>query len=122
MKSITIELPDAFEITSAKDAPEQFRTVKTENWTADICLAALEFGLSESMGNTWSVSKKDHDAMKARWEAVERGEWTRRGTKGAVSEAKIAERISKMDVSKLAGMLSPGQLRELLDMTVQPKP
>jgi hypothetical protein len=121
MREITIMLSESYTITSAKDAPSAYRTVKTANWTAETVLNAVEFGLSESMGNTWSVGKKDVDTMKERHEALERGEWARKGQKGTISEAKLAERIGKLDTTKLAGMLTPGQLRELLDMQVQPK-
>ena len=114
MRTIEIQLPDSYEITSAKDAPEAYRTVKTANWTAETVLNAVEFGLSESMGNTWSVSKKDKEAMKARHEAVENGDWARRAGKGGISDAKMAEKIAKIDISKLLSMLSPEQHAAIL--------
>lgn len=114
MRTITVELPESYEITSAKDAPEVYRTVKTANWTAETVLNAVEFGLSESMGNTWSVGKKDVETMKARHEALERGEWARKGGKGGISDAKMAEKIAKIDIAKLLSMLSPEQHKAIL--------
>ena len=113
-REITVTLPESFVISSAKDAPEQYRTVSTANWGAEIILAAVEFGLSESMGNTWSVGKKDVEAMKARHEAIEKGDWARRAGKGSISDAKLAERVSKIDVAKLLSMLSPEQHAAIL--------
>lgn len=114
MHTIEIELPESYEITSAKDAPEVYRTVKTAKWTAETCLAAIEFGLSESMGNTWSVSKKDKEAMKARHEAVEHGDWARRGGKGGVTEAKLLAAVGKIDIAKLLAALTPEQHKAIL--------
>lgn len=114
MRTITIELPDTYEITSAKDAPEVYRTVKTANWNAETVLNAVEFGLSESMGNTWSVGKKDHETMKARHEALERGDWARRAGKSGISDAKLAERIGKIDIAKLLSMMTPEQHKAIL--------
>jgi hypothetical protein len=114
MRTITIEVPDFYNITSAKDAPEEYRTVKTENWGPDIILAAVEFGLSESMGNTWSVGKKDIPTMQARHEAIERGDWARRAGRGGVTEAKLLANIGKLDVQKLLAALSPEQMAALV--------
>jgi hypothetical protein len=114
MRTITVEIPDFYEITSAKDAPEQYRTVSTANWQADIILAAVEFGLSESMGNTWSVGKKDIPTMQARHEAIERGDWARRAGKGGVTEAKLLANIGKLDVKKLLAALTPEQMAALV--------
>jgi hypothetical protein len=114
MRTVTIELPEAYEITSAKDAPSEYRTVKTASWTAEIILNAVEFGLSESIGNTWSVSKKDVETLKARHEAIERGDWARKGAKSSISDAKLAERVAKIDIAKLLAMLSPEQHKAIL--------
>jgi hypothetical protein len=114
MRTITLELPESYEITSAKDAPSTYRVVKTANWTAETVLNAVEFGLSESMGNTWSVGKKDVETFKARHEALERGEWARRTGKGNVTEAKLLAAVGKIDIAKLLAALSPEQHKAIL--------
>ena len=120
MKTITIELPNSITINGAGKAPETLRSVLTKNWTPEFCLTAMIHGISQKIGDTWSVTKGDFNKTQAVVDNINAGEWARRATSG-VSDAKLQEKISKLDVTKLAGMLTPGQLRELLDMTVQPK-
>jgi len=120
MKTITIELPDTITINGAGKAPESLRNVSTANWSAEFCLTAIIHGVSQKIGDTWSVTKGDLDKTQAVHDNMTAGDWSRRASNG-VSDAKLQEKISKLDVTKLAGMLTPGQLRELLDLTVQPK-
>jgi len=111
MRKIEIELPDSIEIAGAKDAPEKFRTVKTEKWDAEFCLTAIEHGISQKLGDTWSVGKKDVDKMKSAHESLEKGDWAAK-TKG-VSSAKFDEAIKKLNVQSLVGKLTREQLAEL---------
>jgi len=99
-RTIEVTLPDFYTISSAKDAPEEYRTVSTKNWTADTVLNAVEFGLSESMGNTWSVGKKDVPTFKARHEAIERGEWARRGGGKGANLDTLAAKMTAEDLQK----------------------
>lgn len=110
-RQITIELPDVFEIASAKDAPEKWRSVKTDKWTAGTVIDALEFAVSERLGNVWSVGKKDHDKMESGHKSLEDGTWNAK-TRG-VSSAKFDEAIKKLNVASLVGKLTREQLAEL---------
>lgn len=120
MKTVTIELPDSITINGAGKAPESLRNVNTTNWTPEFCLTAMIHGVSQKIGDTWSVTKGDVEKTTAVHDNMTAGDWSRRASNG-VSDAKLAEKIGKLDVTKLATMLTPGQLRELLDLTVQPK-
>jgi len=117
MKTITIEVPDIITINGANDAPESLRNVSTENWTPEFCLTALTHGVSQKIGDTWSVTKKDVAKTAVTHANMAAGTWARRAT--GAGEAAIAAKIASLDVTKLAEMLSPGQLRALLDMQVQ---
>lgn len=108
---LEITLPEAFEISSAKDAPAEFRTVKTEKWTESTVLDALEFAVSERMGNTWNSGKKDLEKMRAGHQSLENGEWNAK-TKG-VSSVKFDEAIKRLNVAALASKLTREQLMEL---------
>ena len=114
-KQITITLPDQIEINSAKDAPTRLRTVLTSSWTEEFVLDLVEFGLSERLGNVWSVGKKSIEKMTAAHEAVERGEWQTRARTGA-TQAKFDEGIKKLNAQALFHKLSPEQLSALAAM------
>ena len=110
MNTITITLPDLFEIASAKDAPEQYRVVKTEKWTEETVLNALEFAVSERLGNVWSVGKKDVSKLENAHQSLENGDWNAktRGGKGFV------EKLTGMDAASIWKLLSPQQQAALL--------
>ena len=114
-KQVTITLPDSIEINAAKDAPARLRTVLTSSWTEEFVLDLLEFGLSERLGNVWSVGKKNVEKMTAAHEAVERGEWQTRQRTGA-SAARFDEGIKRLNAAALFNKLSPEQLSALAAM------
>jgi hypothetical protein len=121
MRTLTIELPDSIVINSAGKAPEALRNVKTENWSPEFCLTALLHGVSQKIGDTWSVTKGDEEKTKVVHGNMEAGEWASRSRNGGVTEAKLLASVDKIDTAKLFASLSPGKLRELLDMQVQGK-
>lgn len=110
MNTITITLPESFSIASAKDAPEQYRTVRLDKWTEQTVLDAVEFAISERLGNVWSVGKKDESKMKAGHESLENGDWNAkvRSNKGFV------EKLTGMDAASIWKLLSPQQQAALL--------
>lgn len=112
MRTITIELPDSIEINGAKDAPENLRTVNTAKWDADFCLTALKHGVSQKIGDTWSVSKKDITKTTATHKSMEEGDWNQRERTGA-SAVKFDEAIKKLNIQALAGKLTREQLMAL---------
>ena len=114
-RQITIELPDRIEIDAAKDAPARLRTVLTCNWTPEFMLDLMEFGLSERLGNVWSVGKKNVDKMTTAHENMEKGEWATRHRTGA-SAQKFDEGIKKLNAAALFNKLSPEQLSALVAM------
>ena len=103
------------EINSAKDAPARLRTVLTTNWSPEFVLDLVEFGLSERLGNVWSVGKKNVEKMTAAHEATEKGKWQTRQNTGA-SAAKFDEGIKKLNAAALFNKLSPEQLSALAAM------
>jgi hypothetical protein len=113
MRTITIELPDEITINGAGKAPESLRHVKTENWTPEFCLTALCHGISQKIGDTWSVTKGDVEKTRAVRDNMEAGDWARRASSG-VSEQKLLERVGKIDVQKLLAALSPEQMAALV--------
>lgn len=113
MRTIQIELPDSIEINGAGKAPESLRTVKTENWTPEFCLTALVHGISQKIGDTWSVTKGDVGKTKAVHANMEAGDWSRRTSSG-ITEQKLLERVAKLDVQKLLAALSSEQMAALV--------
>jgi hypothetical protein len=113
MRVITIELPESIIINGATDAPDNLREVKTENWTPEFCLTAMGHGVSQKIGDTWSVSKKDVEKTAAVHANMVAGDWSRRANSG-VTEAKLMEKIGKLDVQKLLAALSPEQMAALV--------
>ena len=110
-RKIEIELPDVFEISAAKDAPEKWRSVKTDKWTPETVIDALEFAVSERLGNVWSVGKKDHNKMESGHKSLEKGDWNSKNR--GVSSAKFDEAIKKLNIASLVGKLTREQLAEL---------
>lgn len=113
MKTITIELPEVVTINGATDAPDELRQVNTANWSPEFCVTALIHGISQKIGDTWSVTKKDEEKTRAVHQNMVAGDWSRRANSG-VSDAKLAEKIAKIDVAKLLSMLSPEQHAAIL--------
>ena len=114
-RQIVIELPDRVEINSAKDAPARLRTILTCNWSPEFVLDLMEFGLSERLGNVWSVGKKSVEKLTQAHEATEKGEWQTRQRTGA-SAARFDEGIKKLNAAALFNKLSPEQLSALAAM------
>ena len=110
-RKIEIELPDIVKTAGADDAPEQYRSIKTEKWNEEFILAAIEQGVSLKIRNTWSVGKKDVQKLKECYEALENGEWNRKNR--GVSSAKFDEAIKKLNIASLVGKLTREQLAEL---------
>jgi hypothetical protein len=113
MRTITIELPDVITINGAGKAPDSLREVATANWNPEFCLTALIHGISQKIGDTWSVTKGDVEKTKAVHANMVEGDWSRRAA-GGISDAKMAEKIAKIDVAKLLSMLSPEQHAAIL--------
>lgn len=111
-RQITITLPDEFEFDGLKDAPEQYKRIKTEHWTEEFILAALRHGTKQPLVDTWSTSKKDVEKLKDKHESFSQGEWTRRERTGA-SAVKFDEAIKKLNVHALAGKLTREQIMAL---------
>ena len=110
-RQITIELPDTIEISGAKDAPEKYRVLSTDQWDAEFVLTAMEHGVGQKLQDVWSVSKKDVDKMKSAHESLEKGDWNAKSR--GVSTAKFDEAIKKLNVASLVGKLTREQLAEL---------
>lgn len=113
MKTLTITLPDSFEVKGMSDAPEQLRAVSTDKWDEGFILEALRHGISQSLGDVWSVGKKDVGKLEKKWQAFQDGEWTSRertGQSAAKFQAKFDEQIKKLNAEALAGKLTYEQL------------
>jgi hypothetical protein len=118
-KQITITLPDSFEVKGMQDAPERLRQVATEKWDEDFCLEALRHGVSQPLGDVWSVSKKDIGKLEKKWQAFQDGDWTTRertGQSAAVFQAKFDKAIAELNVQALAEKLTPEKLAALAAM------
>ncbi len=113
MKTLTITLPDSFEVKGMSDAPKQLRAVSTDKWDEGFILEALRHGISQSLGDVWSVGKKDVGKLEKKWQAFQDGEWTSRertGQSAAKFQAKFDEQIKKLNAEALAGKLTYEQL------------
>ena len=113
MKQITITLPDSFEAKGMQDAPERLRVVSTDKWDEDFILEALRHGVSQPLGDVWSVGKKDVAKLEKKWQAFQEGDWTSRertGQSAAKFQAKFDEQIKKLNAEALAGKLTYEQL------------
>lgn len=115
-REIVIVLPEHIEINGSKDAPENLRVISTANWDGDFCLTALTHGVSQKIGDSWSVGKKDVEKTSKIHEAMVAGDWTQRkqtGESSAKFEAKFDAAIAAMNVEALAGKLTREKLFEL---------
>lgn len=115
-REIVIVLPDEITIAGCKDAPEHLRTVKTANWDEDFCLAAMAHGVSQKLGDSWSVGKKDPEKTAKVHAAIEASDWNQRRQTGESAkkfEAKFDAAIAALNVEALAGKLTREQLFEL---------
>ena len=112
MRTITIELPDVVVINGAGDAPDKIRTVNTAKWDADFCLTAMVHGISQKIGDTWSVSKKDLVKTTTVHDSLEAGDWTTKARTGA-SALKFDAAIQALNIEQLASKLTREQLFEL---------
>jgi len=118
-RQISITLPDSFEVKGMQDAPERLRQVATEKWNEDFCLEALRHGVSQPLGDVWSVSKKDIGKLEKKWQAFQDGDWTTReriGQSAAVFQAKFDKAIAELNVQALAEKLTPEKLAALAAM------
>lgn len=116
MKTITITLPDFFEVKGMSDAPERLRVVTTAKWDEDFILEALRHGVSQPLGDVWSVSKKDTTKLEKKWQAFQDGEWTSRertGQSAAKFQAKFDDAIKALNIEALTNKLTPEQLSAL---------
>ncbi len=116
MKTLTINLPDSFEVKGMSDAPTEMREVKTDKWDENFILEALRHGVSQSLGDVWSVSKKDIAKLKKKWQAFQDGDWATRertGQSAAVFQAKFDKAIAELNVQALAEKLTPEKLAAL---------
>lgn len=111
-REITVILPDVLTINGASDAPESLRNVNTSKWDADFCLTALTHGISQKLGDTWSVSKKDVDKLQKVHESLVASDWTTKARTGA-SAAKFDAAIAALNTEQLFAKLSKEQLFEL---------
>lgn len=112
MREITITLPDTMSAKGMNDAPEKLRIWNTANWNEEFILTALNHGVSQRQGDTWSVSKKDVEKTTKVHEAIENGQWSVRERTGA-SAAKFDAAIAALNVQQLAAKLTHEQLFEL---------
>jgi hypothetical protein len=116
MKTITINLPDSFEVHGMSDAPEELRVVPTEKWDEEFILAAIENGISQALGDAWSSGKKDVAKLKKRFDSFKGGDWAMRKRTGqsvAVFQAKFDKAIQELNVVALAQKLTPEKLAAL---------
>ena len=113
MRTITIELPNEIEIDGATDAPLELRIVPTENWNEEFCIAALIRGVSQKIGDSWSVGKKDVEKTKNVWQNMAEGNFVKRANSG-ITQVKFAEKVAKIDIKELLAMLTPAQHAAIL--------
>jgi len=116
MKTITITLPDTFQVPGMADAPENLRVIPTEKWDEEFCLAAIKHGVKQSLQDTWSVGKKDVAKLQKRYDAFVEGDWNQRertGESNAKFQAKFDEAIKRLNADALKGLLTKEQLLAL---------
>lgn len=111
-REITITLPDTMSVKGMSDAPENLRVWNTQKWDEEFILTALQHGVSQRQGDTWSVSKKDIEKTAKTHAAIESGQWAVRERTGA-SAAKFDAAIAALNVQQLAAKLTSEQLFEL---------
>ena len=113
MKTITIVLPDSFQVPGMVDAPENLRSIPTDKWDEEYCLAAIKHGVKQSLQDTWSVGKKDIPKLQKRYDAFVEGDWNQRertGESNAKFQAKFDEAIKRLNADALKGLLTKEQL------------
>ena len=115
MRTISIELPETVTVKGMGDAPDTIRNVKTENWTPEFCLTAMIHGVSQKIGDTWSVTKKDVDKTTKVFDNMVAGEWATRERNGATA-AKFDNAIKSLNAEALFGKLTKEQLAALASM------
>ena len=116
MKTITINLPDTFQVPGMVDAPENLRVIPTDKWDEEFCLAAIKHGVKQSLQDTWSVGKKDVAKLQKRYDAFVEGDWNQRertGESNAKFQAKFDEAIKRLNADALKGLLTKEQLLAL---------
>lgn len=101
-REIVITLPETITINGAQDAPKHLRKLNTAKWEPEFILTALIHGVSQKLGDTWSVSKKDEEKLKGTHTALEAGDWNQR-----VTGSKTAK------LTKLIGELKPEDMQKL---------
>ena len=47
MKTLTINLPETFQVPGMVDAPEHLRAIPTTQWNEEFCLAAIKHGVKQ---------------------------------------------------------------------------
>ena len=114
-REITITLADVLTINGASDAPEALHNVNSAKWNAEFCLTALTHGISQKLGDTWSIGKKDEEKLKKVHETLTAGEWTTKARTGA-SAAKFDAAIAALNEQQLFAKLSPEMLSKLAAM------
>ncbi len=115
-REIVIVLPDEITIAGCKDAPDHLRTISTAKWDGEFCLTALTHGVSQKIGDSWSVGKKDVEKTAKVHESMVAGDWTKHrqtGESSAKFQAKFDQAIASLNVEALAGKLTREQLFEL---------
>lgn len=116
MKTLTINLPDSFEVKGMQDAPVTLREVNTHKWDEDFILEAIRHGISQALGDVWSVGKKDATKLEKKWQAFQDGEWISRertGQSAAKFQAKFDKAIQELNIVALAQKLTPEKLAAL---------
>lgn len=116
MKTLTINLPETFQVPGMVDAPEHLRSIPTTQWNEEFCLAAIKHGVKQSLQDTWSVGKKDVAKLQKRYDAFVEGDWNQRertGESNAKFQAKFDEAIKRLNADALKGLLTKEQLLAL---------
>lgn len=111
-RQIVIELPEVIFINGASDAPDNLRTLNTANFDPDFCLTALIHGISQKIGDTWSVSKKDVEKTTKVHTALTAGDWSTKARTGATA-VKFDNAIKALNAAQLFEKLTREQLFEL---------
>lgn len=102
-REITIVLPDHVTINGAVDAPEHLRMLNTAKWDQDFIITALTHGVSQKLGDVWSVSKKDIEKLANAHKALEAGDWNQRVTGSKASKlTKLVNELKPEDMQKLS--------------------
>ena len=101
-RDVIITLPEHIVINGAQDAPENLRKLATANWSQEFILTALTHGVSQKLGDVWSVTKKDEEKLKSAHIGLEAGDWNQR-----VTGSKTAK------LTKLIGELKPEDMAKL---------